>query len=95
MTATPTLSLRDRTHLVICLQMANPPRDDLACACDDALCDEIGGAVNRLPEMTLPERIQHAFEAQRLEIDLPLAAEIGQVLFFDGVPPTWNARIAA
>jgi hypothetical protein len=86
----PSLSPRDQKIVEACLVL-DIAGDDIANLCDDALFAEIAGAIGLLPEMTLPERIQHAFEAQRLEIGLPLATEIAKNLYFDGLDPVWDA----
>jgi hypothetical protein len=95
MTQATTLSLRDRHGLLACLVLATPAEERIAEICDEALFAEIAGAVIALPEMSLPERIQHAFEAQRLEIDLTIAHEIARTLFLDGLPCDWNPTVRA
>lgn len=90
----PSLSARDRKIVELCL-LIDPAGDAFITAWTDSLFDEIAGAISLLPELPLPERIQHAFEAQRLEIPLALATEIAKNLFFDGLDPVWNATASA
>lgn len=90
-----TLSLRDQEGVLACLVLGTPADEQLYELADEALFAEIAGALVGLPEMTLPERIQHAFQAQRLNLALATAEAIANTLFYDGFAPVRDAQAVA
>lgn len=80
-----TLSLRDRSLMTTCLLLGSREDRMLIDRCNVSLCDEIAGAVMTLTDMPLAERIQHAFEAQRLVISADMAGQLAKALYFDGL----------
>ncbi len=90
-----TLSPRDRHAVQICLLCGDRTTRGYSDRCDDRLFAEIAGAIVMLPEMTLGERIHHAFEAQRMEISENTADEIARGIYCDGLDASRSVAIAA